>query len=458
MSRAGFSSRPGIVLAAALAVASAPARSQVEEPAKPVTLQEAIQLAERNSPQAVQARGAVHTSVTTSRAAYAAFLPNVSVSASGNKQLSTGTSRINSNGEIVQTPSQPWSYSTGLNANVNVFDGGRKFYEVRRSAYAVDAAEASQVLSRFNVALEVKRQYYAVLAARESESAALAQQRQAEEQLKAASARIRAGAATKSDSLRSVIQVGNATLAVLTAQNDLRNANAALTRLVATPFMVTAAPGDTLARLTVNMDSVVLTRLAADGPAVQQAEAQLKVSRAASRVARTSYFPSLDVSYARSGSGIDSRFGSGDPLAPCSNNPGSLCPTYNYNGTLRFGVSLPVFNQLSREEAIIRADVAQNNAYATLRDARLLAQQTLIQQLGALRTAEQRMVIQGASVSAAEEDLRVQQQRYALGASTLLDVLTSQTQLDQARSALIAARFDYRIAKAQLEALIGRDL
>lgn len=61
-------------------------------------------------------------------------------------------------------------------------------------------------------------------------------------------------------------------------------------------------------------------------------------------------------------------------------------------------------------------------------------------------------------MEAAEEDLRVQQQRYALGASTLLDLLTSQTTLNQARSDLIAARYDYRVAKAQLEALVGREL
>ena len=53
---------------------------------------------------------------------------------------------------------------------------------------------------------------------------------------------------------------------------------------------------------------------------------------------------------------------------------------------------------------------------------------------------------------------RVQRARYELGASTLLEVLTSQTALDQARTALIRARYDYRVAKAQLEALIGRDL
>ena len=68
------------------------------------------------------------------------------------------------------------------------------------------------------------------------------------------------------------------------------------------------------------------------------------------------------------------------------------------------------------------------------------------------------MISQTATVEAAEEDLRVQQQRYAVGASTLLDVLTSQTQLNEARRDLIRARYDLRVAKAQLEALVGRDL
>jgi len=68
------------------------------------------------------------------------------------------------------------------------------------------------------------------------------------------------------------------------------------------------------------------------------------------------------------------------------------------------------------------------------------------------------VISQTATVEAAEEDLRVQQQRYAVGASTLLDVLTSQTQLNQARSDLIRARYDQRIAKAELEALVGREL
>ena len=63
-----------------------------------------------------------------------------------------------------------------------------------------------------------------------------------------------------------------------------------------------------------------------------------------------------------------------------------------------------------------------------------------------------------AAIAASDEDLRVQQQRYALGASTLLDLLTFQTQLNQARQALIQARLSVRIARAQLSSLMGREL
>jgi outer membrane protein len=82
----------------------------------------------------------------------------------------------------------------------------------------------------------------------------------------------------------------------------------------------------------------------------------------------------------------------------------------------------------------------------------------LVTQLGNLRTAEARIQIQRASVAAAEEDLRVQQERYSLGASTLLQLLTSQNTLNSSRAALIQARLDARVARAQIEALIGREL
>jgi outer membrane protein len=412
----------------------------------PIDLQRAIQLAQHNAPVAVQARGQIRTAESSVRMAYSAFLPSMSLTAGQSSQ--TG-SRIGQSGNIVPfTPPHPWSYSTGLRTSLRLFDGGQRWYQVSQSKADVNSAEANEIAQRFNVALQVKTQYYAILAARESEAAAVAQLEQAQAELAAASARVRAGAATLSDSLRSVILVGNARLALLTAQNNLKIASAALTRLVAAPYLVTALPSDTLGQPMAPIDSAELSQLSQSGPAVVQARAQIVAARAAVRSAKAPYLPTIDLSYSRNGNGY-LPYGTGQP---------DSSRLYPYANTFSFSASYPLFNNYQRENALTQAQVAQANADAALRDARLAAQQTLTQQLASLRAAEERIQIQQASVASAREDLRVQQQRYSLGASTLLDLLTSQTTLNQQLAALIQARQDYRIARAQIEALIGRDL
>lgn len=439
-----------IVLAAAALAAAAPASATAQELAagepRPITVDEAVRMAQRSAPAAVQARGQERSGRAALRSSYAAFIPSVNVNASSSWQQ--GTTLVA--GNIVELNRDPWNFTNGLTASLDLFNG-RRFSEIRQARADIAAAEANSLTQEFRIALEVKQQYYAVLAAHESEAAARAQLAQAEQQLKSASARVAAGVATKSDSLRSVIQVGNAQLALLTAQNELRSANAALTRLVAAPSPVTALPADTADIGLAPVDSAQLVQLALDGPAVRQAEANVASSRAAFRVSRAAYLPTLSMSAGYNGNLAGSGFTVGDAFVFANGE-------YPSSKSIRFTLSYPLFNQFSREEQVTRAAVARDNAEAVLRDAELLAQQNLAQNLGSLRTAEQRVRIQQASVAAAEEDLRVQQQRYSLGASTLLDLLTSQTQLDEARAALIQARYDYRVARAQLEALVGRTL
>jgi outer membrane protein TolC len=85
-------------------------------------------------------------------------------------------------------------------------------------------------------------------------------------------------------------------------------------------------------------------------------------------------------------------------------------------------------------------------------------QASLTTQFAALRAAQVKIDITRASVLAANEDLRVVNERYRVGAATILDVLNSQEALAQADVDAITAQFDYLKAKAQIEALIGRQL
>jgi outer membrane protein len=427
-----------LIIAMPLALA---AQQTAGEGARAIALEDAVRQAQRNAPAAVTARNSLRTSAAAVRTAYAQYIPSLSVNGSGSRQ--GGETFFQ--GQLIPYSGAPWSFSRGLSANLELFDGGRRWYNLKSAQANVDAADAGETTQRYNIALQVKQQYFAVLAARESESAARRQLEQAQEQLKSSTAKVRAGAATKSDSLRSAIQVGNGRLALLTSQNNLRVANAALSRLIGATDVVTASPADTAEMGRIVLDSAQLTSMAMDGPSVRQAEASLVAARAARKAARTPYMPTISSSYSLSGNNTSQSFDWGSGRIPKQNS-------------LRFSLNFPLFNNLSREENVTRTIVAEENAVAALRDARLAQQQSLVQFLGAFRTAEERVAIQLATVAAAEEDLRVQQQRYNLGASVLLDLLTSQTTLDQARAALIQARYDARIAKAQVEALVGRDL
>jgi outer membrane protein len=408
---------------------------------RPITLDEAIRLAQQNSPSTISARNTVNANEATVRTRLSAFLPTISASAGASRQ----GGRTFFQGELVPYRGDPWSYNRGISASLNLFDGGDRIYQLQAAKANVTSAEANERAQRYSVALSVAQQYYAALAARENRAAAEAALREAEQNLRTAVSRIAAGVATRSDSLRAVIQVGNQRLALLTAENDLANANAALTRLVGSPYLVTPVEADTGQVEPIRVDSAALAAMLDQAPAVLAAQAAVTAARASLRASRTAYFPTLSMSYSMSGSNTSPKFdwGSGP---------------FSQSNSMRFSISIPIFQGLGREESVLRASIAEMNALAQLRDAKLLAQQQLVQYLGQLRLAQARLEIQQASLAAAMEDLRVQQQRYELGTSTQLELLTTQTQLNNARFQLVNARYQVRIARAQLEALLGREL
>jgi outer membrane protein len=408
---------------------------------KPISLQDAVSLAQTNSPSAVLAEGAVENAQGQVKTTYYGFFPTLS----GTLGHSQGAGQVLDNGgKLIPRITRP-QYSTGLNANLTVFDGGKRVYDLRARNADLNAAEVSEASTKFTVALSVKQQYFAILAAREAEAAAKVALDLANQQLGASVAKVRAGAAIISDSLRSAIAVGNAQLTLLTAQNNIRNSSLALTRLVGSSTPVTAAASDTADFAVTPIDSASIVMLATTGPTVRSAEASLSSANAAVKSAKAAYYPSLTTSLRYGGSGYDMYYGVGS---------GQLA----YSNTFSVSLSMPLWDGFARNEAVNRAQVTVSSDVAQVRDAKLLAQQNIETQISTLRSAEERIHIQQLSVEAAQEDLRVQQQRYALGSSTLLDVTTSLNSLNSARQALIQARLDYRTARAQIEAIIGRDL
>jgi outer membrane protein len=427
----------------------APAQPRPLDPAlgRLITLDEAIRLAQQNSPSALQARGTLRTRSLAVRSAYAAFLPTLNTSVGLSKQF-------------FESGPQLWSHNNSLSSSITLFDPLR-YYDVGEAKRNLDLAEAAEIQGRYSIALQVKQQFFNALNARESEAAALSALEVALQSYRSAQARVRAGSATTSDSNRALITVGDRRVALLSAQNALRQANVALSRLVGTDFAVQADPSDTLDLGDAVIDSAALVVMVQRGPALEQERARVELAHYSVKSARTRYWPRLSaINISRSGQGVgfygfdDDKF----DQPPSPSNPRGVDAFSYRTSCCQISLSMTLWDNFAREDQFVNAKIAEDNARASLRDQQAGQQQLLAQYIGTLRTTEAQMQVQRLSLAAAEEDLRIIQLRYDLGAATQLEVTTSQDALNRARVSLIDTRYRYRLAKANIESLIGRDL
>jgi outer membrane protein len=209
---------------AALLLLPAALAAQTPGPAPAVTLADAIRLAEKVQPRVVQAEGNVRTADARVRSAKGAFLPNLNLNSSGNESFSQGPARIDpATGQLVNANTNR-SFSTSLSASVDLFTGFRRGADVKAATSTRDANAAALVDARFQQALTTTNQFFDALAGQQLLRVREASVRRAEEQLKVSVARLKAGSATRSDSLRSRVTLGNAQLQLIQAQTALATA------------------------------------------------------------------------------------------------------------------------------------------------------------------------------------------------------------------------------------------
>ena len=400
-----------------------------------VTLDEAIRLAIRNQPSVVAARGNVDVAAAGRREAFGNWLPSLNVNSSMSRSSS---SRFDQATQRVVSGSAT-AASAGLSASLTLFDGFRRFAQSRAANATQESADAALVTQEFQVTLQTKQSFFNALAADELVRVGETRVRRAEQQLRVAKDKLAAGSATRSDTLRSTVELGNARLQLLNAQTQRANAAASLARLIGYDGPVAPVADSSLYFLQ-PLDLQALQQEAiGNAPTVVSAQASLDAAQAQVGVTRAQYLPSVAASYSRSYSGADFT---------------GLNPSWS----ARLSLSWNLFNGFSRESNVARVNAGRDAAEAQLSDARRQTAAQLTQYVNSLEAARARIQIGVASRAAAEEDLRVQNERYRLGAATIVEVLTSQESLGQAEVDLVQARLDFLVAKAQVEALLGRSL
>ncbi len=403
-----------------------------------VSLTEAVERALVRSPQMAQQSQAVDNALLSRKTSWASFLPTVSASTSGSLRSSRTFDEVTGSFE----PGSSDSYSAGLSGSLTVFEGMRRFREYDAAQADVRAAEARYANQRYQVTLQTKGLFFSALEREELLEVARQRVLQAEQNMDIVRSRTRLGEATISDSLRARLDVVNAEQAVLQAETALRAARVSLGRQIGVSEPVRPASPAVLDPGPLPLSEDEIMQLAEEAsPSVVAATESTVAAAADVSAARAAYFPSL-------------RFSSGYNWA--NQDPSLSGGSTSWNMSL--SMSYPIFNGFQRESGLDRAQFVQRVTRLQEDDARLAAREQADAALQNLLTSERATVIAEEAVLVAEEDLRVVRARYEVGAATILDVLISQNAQTQAETDLITTRYDYILARAELEAILGREL
>lgn len=418
-------------LLAALQVAGAAGSDSIPR----ISLPEALRRATPLDPGYVEASGRVHDAVWQRRSAFSALvLPSVTATSSATEFSSEffnfGTAELAT--RIVDAR---------LEARYDVFRGGGKLFELSRARAAVDAAVAAEQDARFAAELATESAYYDVLAQRELLGVAEERVRRAQEQFAVARARVLSGAVVHSDSLQLLLELTQARVAALQQQAALRVARLLLGRRVGIPGPVDAVPLEALPAPELPIAEQGAVAQALDrGPRYRAARANERAADAAVKVARGSYLP--EVSLVGQWMGFDDTF----------------FPNATTRTSFGITVSFPLWDNGQREVSLARARAERDAAQAIRADVERGAHQEVIDAYQGYTTARASADLAEVAVRVAVENLRVQNQRYRAGATTIIDLIIAQVAASEAEADLVQARLATRLALARLESLLGQRL
>lgn len=431
-----------LVAAPATLPAQEPVQARLGPPLAEVTLEEAISLADRVQPSVVSARASIDQAQAQRLATKGAWLPSLSATSAGGYSFAE-FSRIDPvTGAVLEGNSQIQTVNVGLQTNWELFSGLRRKADRRAADAGVRAADAGLLDAQYQQRFLTTQQFFTALAAREIVDVREASVRRADEQLKAAVSRLRAGTATRSDSLRSVVTLGNARVTLASADADLVAAEAALGSLIGVNGRVRALDDSSFYRQAIEADTAALLEAAmASSPVVLTRDAQAEQARALLGAAKSTFWPQLTLNGAWTYNGSDQ----------------TDWELFNQRQA-NINFNWPLFNRFVRERNIDNQRALIDIAEANAADARRQVRAQLEAALAQLAAARFRIQVAEQSLLASQEDLRVVGERYRLGVATLVDLLVSQEGLTQAELDMVNARFAYLQARAQIEALIGRSL
>jgi outer membrane protein TolC len=330
-----------------------------------------------------------------------------------------------------------WALTPSAQLTLLLLDLGGRSADVEEADRLLEAANLNHGAAIQDLLLLVEQGYFQYQGSKALLTAAQASLKEAQTAYQAAEERRRAGVATVADVLQAKTQLSQAVLAEQQAEGNVAIARGALATSLGVSATLPVDVADLPERLDVQplgeaVDKLI-DRAESQRPDLSRARAQALAVASRADSIRSRGLPKLVLgANASRNYYLDELWVHGD----------------NYSATVT--LQIPLFNGFKDTSDLLQA---RELAKAAQADAETLEQQVILQvwtSYQAVKTAEKRVGSSQDLLAAAQQSAEVAQGRYKAGVGSILDLLTAQTALANARAQDVQARANWLLAIASL--------
>ena len=402
-----------------------------------ITIDDAIAIALENNYALKQAKNELDLADDLIFSEKADFLPSVSASMNGSR--TTGQQFIFdrfSEGfdPFVDISSQ--SISGGMNASINLFTGFTNILTLKSSQSNKESREQQYERAKELVIFNTATRYLQVLLDKELLAIAKQNLETSTTQLKQVQAQVELGARPMVDLFNQEAQVANDEL-VVTQRENTQSLNSLLLirQLEIDPlgtydFVVPDLTLNDLPWVDLNLKTLVDEALSIRSD-ILSAEASILSLRYQTQVTKNSLLPTL-----RASASVSSRYSDQYSIAGSEVSFSDQFFDQQVNRSLGLSFSVPLFNNWNRMYSIQSSQVQLKNAELNLDNSKMQVIQEVTQAYNDYSSYVKQLDASEKSLVASERAFQTQQERYNLGASTLIE-------LTQAQSAFVSAQSSY---------------
>lgn len=256
-------------------------------------------------------------------------------------------------------------------------------------------------------------------------------------QLEQVDALYRAGNRPISDLYQQQAETASAELDLLGAERDHAVSRLQLLQTIGLPPTTTIElPVPELGALEANLAAQSPTALDASDLAqradLRAREKQIEAAREQVIEARAGYWPTLNLSASINSDYTSLERGSGFSEQFLDDNPG---------GAIGLTLAVPIFDRWLTRHQVAQARIRQDDARLSLRQQQLQAEAELSQALQDFRTAQKLIGVTESRLTAARQALAAVEERYRVGAATLVELTQARAQFTAAGYERVKARY-----------------